>query len=100
MIVRNETVYSDEGVQSIDYKAQEGSVVYRGDVVCYVYSTGYSTKAMTTLQDRDQIKDYQQTLLAVETAYDQKMTRLETDVVQRGLEVRSLVQGQRGNLIQ
>ncbi|MEA4999427.1 MAG: HlyD family efflux transporter periplasmic adaptor subunit [Candidatus Limiplasma sp.] len=100
MIVRNETVYSDEGVQSIDYKAQEGSVVYRGDVVCYVYSTGYSTKAMTTLQDyRDQIKDYQQTLLAGETAYDQKMTRLETDVVQRGLEVRSLVQGQRGNLI-
>ena len=100
MIVRNETVYSDEGVQSIDYKAQEGSVVYRGDVVCYVYSTGYSTKAMTTLQDyRDQIKDYQQTLLAGETAYDQKMNRLETDVVQRGLEVRSLVQGQRGNLI-
>ena len=100
MIVRNETVYSDEGVQSIDYKAQEGSVVYRGDVVCYVYSTGYSTKAMTTLQDyRDQIKTYQQTLLAGETAYDQKMSRLETDVVQRGLEVRSLVQGQRGNLI-
>ncbi|NLI21178.1 MAG: hypothetical protein GX418_06490 [Clostridiales bacterium] len=100
MIVRNETVYNDEGVQSIEYKAQEGSVVYRGDVVCYVYSTGYSTKEMKTLQDyRDQIKDYQQTLLAGETAYDQKMTRLETEVVQRGLEVRSLVQGSRGNLI-
>jgi len=100
MIVRNETVYSDEGVQSIEYKAQEGSVVYRGDVVCYVYSTGYSSKEMTTLQDyRDQIKDYQQTLLAGETAYDQKMSRLETEVVQRGLEVRSLVQGMRGNLL-
>ena len=100
MIVRNETVYNDEGVQNIEYKAQEGSVVYRGDVVCYVYSTGYSSKEMVTLQDyRDQIKDYQQTLLAGETAYDQKMSRLETDVVQRGLEVRSLVQGSRGNLI-
>ncbi|MEA4928248.1 MAG: HlyD family efflux transporter periplasmic adaptor subunit [Candidatus Limiplasma sp.] len=100
MIVRNETVYNDEGVQSIEYKAQEGSVVYRGDVVCYVYSTGYSSKEMDTLQDyRDQIKDYQQTLLAGETAYDQKMSRLETEVVQRGLEVRSLVQGSRGNLI-
>ena len=100
MIVRNETVYNDEGVQNIDYRAQEGSVVYRGDVVCYVYTTGYSNKEMKALQDyRDQIKDYQQTLLAGETAYDQKMTRLETEVVQRGLEVRSLVQGQRGNLI-
>ncbi len=100
MIVRNETVYSDEGVQSIDYRAQEGSVVYRGDVVCYVYSTGYSSKEMVTLKDyRDQIKDYQQTLLAGETAYDQKMSRLETEVVQRGLEVRALVQGLRGNLI-
>ncbi len=100
LIVRNETVYNDESVQSIEYVAQEGSVVYRGDVVCYVYSTGYSSKEMTTLQDyRDQIKDYQQTLLDAETAYDQKMSRLETEVVQRGLEVRSLVQGARGNLI-
>lgn len=99
LIVRDETAFDDEGVQNIDYVAQEGSVVYRGDVICYVYSTGYSTKEMTTLQDyRDQIKDYQQTLLKSETAYDQKMTRLESEVVERGLEVRSLVQGARGNL--
>lgn len=99
LIVRNETAYDDEGVQNIEYVAQEGSVVYRGDVICYVYSTGYSTKEMTTLQDyRDQIKEYQQTLLKSETAYDQKMTRLESEVLQRGLEVRSLVQGARGNL--
>ena len=100
LIVRNETAYDDEGVQNIEYVAQEGSVVYRGDVICYVYSTGYSTKEMTTLQDyRDQIKDYQQTLLKSETAYDQKMTRLESELIQRGLEVRSLVQGARGNLM-
>ena len=99
LIVRNETAFDDEGVQNIDYIAKEGSVVYRGDVICYVYSTGYSTKEMTALQDyRDQIKDYQQTLLKSETAYDQKMTRLESEVLQRGLEVRSLVQGARGNL--
>ena len=100
LIVRNETAYDEEGVQYIDYVAQEGSVVYRGDVVCYVYSTGYSTMEMTTLQDcRDQIKTYQQTLLKSETNFDQKMIRLESDVVERGLEVRSLVQGARGNLI-
>ena len=100
LIVRNETAYDDEGVQNIEYVAQEGSMVYRGDVICYVYSTGYSSKEMNNLQNyRDQIKDYQQTLLKSETAYDQKMTRLESEVLQRGLEVRSLVQGARGNLL-
>ena len=74
LIVRNETAYDEEGVQYIDYVAQEGSVVYRGDVICYVYSTGYSTKEMTALQDcRDAIKDYQQTLLKSETNFDQKI---------------------------
>lgn len=100
LIVRNETAYDDEGVQNIEYVAQEGSQIFRGDVICYVYSTGYSSKEMNTLQNfRDQIKDYQQTLLKSETAYDQKMTRLESEVLQRGLEVRSLVQGARGNLL-
>jgi len=100
LIVRNETVYNDEGVQNIEYIAREGSLVQRGDVVCYVYSTGYSSKELTTLQDyRDQIKEYQQTLLAAETAYDQKMDRLNEQVIQRGLEVRELVHGARGNMI-
>ncbi len=100
LIVRNESVFSDEGVQNIEYIAREGSVVARGDVVCYVYSTGYSSKELTTLQDyRDQIKDYQQSLLNGETAYDQKMDRLNEQVVQSGLEVRALVHGARGNLI-
>ena len=99
LIVRNETAYDEEGVQSIEFVAQEGSVVYRGDVICYVYSTGYSTSEMNALQDyRDQIKEYQQTLLGTETAYDQRMTRLENEVVERGLEVRSLVQGARGDM--
>ena len=100
LIVRNESVYNDEGVQNIEYIAREGSVVQRGDVVCYVFSTGYASKELTSLQNyRDQIKDYQQTLLDSETAYDQKMDRLNTQVIQRGLEVRALVHGARGNLI-
>ncbi|MBR6569605.1 MAG: hypothetical protein IKK75_04045 [Clostridia bacterium] len=100
LIVRNEVAYDDESVQNIEFAAQEGSLVTRGDVICFVYSTGYSSKEMTTLQDyRDQIKEYQLTLLKSETAYDQKMTRLESEVLQRGLEVRRLVQGSRGNLL-
>ncbi len=99
LIVRNETAFDEEGVQNIDYVAQEGSVVYRGDVICYVYSTGYSAREMTTLQNaRDAIRDYQKTLLSSETNFDQRMIRLENDVVERGLEVRSLVQGARGSL--
>ena len=100
LIVRNETAFEDEGVQSIQYVAQEGSVVYPGNVVCYVYSTGYSTKEMLTLQDyRDQIKNYQRTLMKGQAQLDTKMDRLEEEVVQRGVEVRNLVQGARGNLI-
>ena len=100
LVVRNETAFEDEGVQSIEYVAQEGSIVYPGNVVCYVYSTGYSSKEMLTLQDyRNQIKNYQRTLLKSQTQLDTKMDRLEAEVVQRGLEVRNLVQGARGNLI-
>ena len=100
LIVRNETAFDEEGVQNIDYAAEEGSQVLRGEPLCYVYSTGYSSSEMSDLQDyRDQINDYQQTLLSAETAYDQRMDMLENEVLERGLEVRSLVQGARGNLI-
>ena len=99
LIVRNETAFNEEGVQNIEYKMEEGSVITSNDPLCHVYTTGYSTAEMSNLQDyRDQINDYQQTLLATETAYDQRMTMLENEVVDRGLEVRSLVQGARGNL--
>ncbi len=100
LIVRNETAYEDEGVQSIEYIAPEGGMVYQGDLVCFVYSTGYNSKEISVLQDyRDQIKNYQRTLLKSQTQFDTKMDRLESEVVQRGLEVRNLVQGARGNLI-
>ena len=99
LVVRSETAYEDEGVQSIEYVAQEGSLVYPGNVVCYVYSTGYNSKEMQTLQGyRDQIKNYQRTLLKSQTQLDARMDQLESEVIQRGLEVRSLVQGARGNL--
>jgi hypothetical protein len=66
-----------------------------------VYSTGYSISEMRTLQDyRDQIRDFELSLLGSETSFDQKMERLESETISRGLEVRSLVQGARGNMIQ
>ena len=99
LIVRNETPYDAEGVTSVDYKAEEGGVVQRGYEICYVYSSGFSNKEMTTLRDyRDQIRDYQMQLIKAETTYDAKMARVESDVLTRAKEVREMIAGARGNL--
>ena len=100
LIVRNETPFDAEGVTSVDYKAEEGSLVQRGDTICNVYSSSLSTKEVTALQDyRDQIRDYQLQLLASETTYDAKMARVESDVLSRAREVREMIAGARGSLI-
>ncbi|MBQ2699782.1 MAG: hypothetical protein IJF65_01360 [Clostridia bacterium] len=100
LIVRDEVPYDAEGVTSVDYIAQEGAVLRTGEKICDVYSSGYNQKEMMTLQDyRDQIKQKQQGLLQSETAYDQKMMRLETEVLERAKEVRLLVQGAKGNMV-
>lgn len=99
LIVRNETPYDAEGVTSVDYKAEEGSTVMRGYEICYVYSSGFSTREMTQLQDyRNQIRDYQKKLLDTETTYDAKMARVESDVLARAKEVREMIAGARGSL--
>ena len=99
LIVRDETPYDAEGVTSVEYTAEEASVVQRGTEICKVFSSGFSTKEMTTLQDyRDQIRDYQMTLLKAETTYDARMARVESDVLTRAKEVREMVSGARGSL--
>ena len=100
LIVRDETPYESESVTSIEYLASEGKAISRGMNICNVFSSGYSTKEMTTLQDdRDQIRDYQLKLIAEETAYDSKMDRVESDVLVRAKEVREILSGARGNLV-
>lgn len=99
LIVRDETPYDAEGVTSVEYTAEEASVVQRGTEICKVFSSGFSTKEMTTLQDyRDQIRDYQMTLLKAETTYDARMARVESDVLTRAKEVREMISGARGSL--
>lgn len=99
LIVRDETPYDAEGVTSVDYQAEEGSLVYRGTNICNVYSSGFSTKEMTALQDyRDQIKEYQIKLLHSEVATDAKMEKLESEVLTRAREVREIIAGARGNM--
>ena len=99
LIVRDEIPFDAEGVASVDYKVPEGSLVTRGTTVCDVYSSGFSTREMTTLQDyRDQIKEYQMKLLKAQVTTDSQMEKLEADVMTRAREVRELIRGARGNM--
>ena len=99
LIVRDETPFDAEGVSSVDYVAEEGSLVNRGATICNVYSSGFSTREMITLQDyRDQIKEYQMKLLKAQVTTDSYMEKLEADVMTRAREVRELIGGARGNM--
>lgn len=99
LIVRDESPFDAEGVSSVDYIAEEGSYVTRGTTVCNVYSSGFSTREMITLQDyRDQIKEYQLKLLKAQVRTDTQMEKLESEVLTRALEVRELIGGARGNM--
>jgi len=42
LIVRGETPYDAEGVTSVEYEAEEGSLVQRGTTICNVYSSSFS----------------------------------------------------------
>ena len=99
LIIRDETPFDAEGVTSVDYVAEEGSTVARGTTICNVYSSGFSTREMVTLQEyRDQIKEYQIKLLKARITTDPSMEKLEADVLTRAREVRELIGGARGNM--
>ena len=99
LIVRDEAPFDAEGLSSVQYVAEEGSLVYRGTTICYVYSSGFSTKEMTTLQEyRDEIKEYQMKLLQSQITTDAWMEKLESEVMTRAKEVREIIGGARGNM--
>ena len=99
VIVRDETPYDAEGVTSVEHLAAEGVTVQYSLDICEVYSSGYSTREMNTLQEyRDAIRNYQKQLLETETTYDARMTRVQDEVVNRAKEIRDLIAGARGSL--
>ena len=100
LIVRNETVYTQEGVSRIDYVAEEGAMVQRGENVCLVYSSGFSEKELTTLQNyRRQIKEYHKTLVSSSATKDLQLERLESSVLTAAAEIQNMVQEGRGSLV-
>ena len=42
VIIRNETLVTAESITRVEYVAAENTLVYPGDTVAYMYSTGYS----------------------------------------------------------
>ncbi|MDD6049872.1 MAG: HlyD family efflux transporter periplasmic adaptor subunit [Clostridiales bacterium] len=99
LIVRNEVPYDAEGVTSVVYDAEEGSRVVRGDNICKVYSSGFSTREMNTLQAyRSSIRDYQKKLIESETTHDEKLNRVMADVLNAVKAVREMIGGARGSL--
>ena len=100
IIVRDETVFMQEGVSDIRYIAQENAGVNRGDPVCTVYTTGFSNRELSSLQNyRQQIKEYLKILMEEVTSPDTRLQLLETTIFDRAVETRALVQGAHGNLL-
>ena len=99
LIVRDEAPYDEDAVSSVEYIAEEGTTIYRGEMICHVYKSGFSPKELTTLQEyRDQIKEYQVKLLQSEITTDAWMEKLESEVMTRAREVREIIGGARGNM--
>ncbi|MHC1786842.1 MAG: HlyD family efflux transporter periplasmic adaptor subunit [Christensenellales bacterium] len=100
IIVRDETVFMQEGVSDIRYIAQENAAVNRGDPVCTVYTTGFNSRELSQLQSyRKQIKEYLKILQGETAAPDTRLQLLTTTIFDRAVETRALVQGAHGNLL-
>ncbi|MBO4836897.1 MAG: hypothetical protein J5564_04310 [Clostridia bacterium] len=100
IVVRNETMYTQSGITQVDYKVDEGTQVQRGTELCTVYTSGFSTREWTTLNNfRTQIKEYQKTLLAeTNTEADAQLKMLNSAVLSRAREVQAMIQLQTGIL--
>ncbi len=101
LLVRNETVYTQESASQIEYLVEEGQTVQRSTPTCTVYTSGFNAKELTTLQKyRDQIKEYHKTLISANSSgKDTKLTTLDTQVRDLAKETRQLIHGARGSLI-
>ncbi len=99
VIVRDETVASFEGTGQVVYVAAEGASVAEGQEIAEVYSSGYSEKEIQQLETvRQNIRAYHRLIL--DNIVDSELERLESNVQQKALEVKTLIREKpRGSLI-
>lgn len=94
VIARNEALYDAEGVTRTDYIAEEGSHLYKGNVICQVYSSGYNQTEINKLENyRSAIQQYHKEQV-MKNYVDAQLEKLDLQVDTLALEVRTLVQGQ------
>ncbi|MEG0767895.1 MAG: HlyD family efflux transporter periplasmic adaptor subunit, partial [Clostridia bacterium] len=92
VIVRDEELTDAEGVTSILYFADEGDLVYKGNKIAEIYSSGYSQTEVNKLDNiRQQIRQYHQEVILTSYA-DPQLERLDADVLARAQEVKLLIQ--------
>ncbi len=100
VIVRKETLKDAEGLTRINYFADEGQLVLKGNTIAEVYSTGYSkTDENKLLNARSKIKSYHKTKLAAEYK-DATLARLDSQILDYARELELMVHGKaKGNLV-
>jgi putative membrane fusion protein len=99
VIMRDETVASFEGSGQVVYVAAEGAEVTQGQEIADVYAAGYSEKEIKLLETvRQNIRAYHRQIL--DNIVDAELERLENNVQQKALEVKTLIREKtRGSLI-
>ena len=100
VIVRNETLFTQENISRIEFAVREGGQVKRGDTVCTVYTSGVSKNDISNLATyRTQVESYMKTLLASSNAEtDQEMKYHNNTVLQLAQDIQTAVHRGGGNL--
>ena len=87
VVVRSETVISQESVSQIDFEVEEGAEVQRGTLVATIYTSGFNAKEWVSLNNyRNQIKEYHKVLISGAVT-DQNLLSRMTQVQARAMEV-------------
>ena len=99
IIIRDEEVYTSSNIARVEYIATEGTLLEAGDVIAYLYSTGYSEDELERLETvRANIQAYHKTIL--DNIVDTDLNRLDRIVDMKALELKALVTHQTtGNLL-
>lgn len=94
VIVRDEQLVDAESITRIDFVADEGSLVYKGNVICQVYSAGYNQTEINRLETvRSSIKQFHKQQME-STLLDTQLDTINEDIASYALEVRKIVQGE------
>ena len=90
VVIREESVFSSDTVARVEYRAQENSMVEAGDIIAYLYATGYSESLLTKLEStRENIQAYHKVLL--ENIIDNQLAMLDDIVNMMATEFREIL---------